>query len=77
MSVDLEKLAKQVDEALAKETPGSLTKWLNERRQNAKTGEKQCNLPVVSGSNYCKECKEPIPDGFLFCSGECKQYYYK
>jgi len=48
MSVDLEKLAKQIDEALAKETPESLTKWLNERRQNAETGEKQCNLPVVS-----------------------------
>lgn len=41
MSVDLEKLAKQVDEVLAKETPESLTKWLNKRRQNANTGEKK------------------------------------
>jgi len=32
MSVNLKKLAKQVDEALAKETKESLTKWLNERR---------------------------------------------
>ena len=34
-------------------------------------------LHSVSGSNYCKQCKEPIPDGFRFCSGECKQYYYR
>ncbi len=32
---------------------------------------------IVSGSNYCKQCKEPIPYGFRFCSGECKQYYYR
>ncbi len=44
MSVDLEKLAKQVDEALAKETPESLNKWLNERRQNAETGESNCTI---------------------------------
>jgi len=35
MSVDLDKLAKKVDKALAKETKESITKWLNERRQNA------------------------------------------
>lgn len=57
MSVDLEKLAKQIDEALAKETPESLTKWLNERRQNAETGEKQCNLPVVNGWHLFSEQK--------------------
>jgi len=47
MSVDLKKLAKRVDEALAKETPESLTKWLNERRQNADTGERQLTIPDV------------------------------
>ena len=35
------------------------------------------NLHSVSGSNCCKQCKEPIEKGFRFCSGECKQYYYR
>jgi hypothetical protein len=35
------------------------------------------DLFVVSGSNCCKQCKEPIEKGFRFCSGECKQYYYR
>lgn len=48
MSVDLDKLAKQVDEALARETSESINKWIEERRRKANTGEKQCNLPVVS-----------------------------
>jgi hypothetical protein len=28
-------------------------------------------------SNCCKQCKGPIEKGFRFCSGECKQYYYR
>jgi hypothetical protein len=48
---------------------GEIWKLLNK-------GEK---LPIdfVSGSNCCKQCKEPIEKGFRFCSGECKQYYYR
>jgi hypothetical protein len=47
MSVDLEKLGRMVDEALANETKESLTKWLNERRQNAETGESNCTIDSV------------------------------
>lgn len=64
MSVDLEKLAKQVDEALAKETPESLTKWLNERRQNAETGEKQCNLPIVTNRTLKDSRKQAYLQGY-------------
>ena len=35
------------------------------------------DLYSVSCSNCCKQCKEPIRKGFRFCSGECKQYYYR
>jgi len=34
-------------------------------------------LPRVSGSNYCKQCGKEIDKQFRFCSGECKQYYYR
>jgi len=38
---------------------------------------KKLTIPVVSESsgNCCKQCKEPIDDGFRFCSGLCKEYY--
>tara|TARA_R110000822_G_scaffold75692_1_gene182093 strand:+ start:924 stop:1175 length:252 start_codon:yes stop_codon:yes gene_type:complete len=38
---------------------------------------RQEDLFSVIGSNCCKQCKEPIEKGFRFCSGECKQYYYR
>lgn len=50
MSVDLEKLGKMVDEALANETKESLTEWLDERRQNAETEESNCTIHSVSNS---------------------------
>ena len=49
MSVDLDKLAKQVDEALAKETKESLTKWLNKRRQK----DERTVMKVVSKGIQC------------------------
>lgn len=57
--------------------------WLEEMLEKAqangadKSTEPALHKHSVSGSNYCKQCKEPIPDGFRFCSGECKQYYYR
>ena len=32
---------------------------------------------VGQSEQLCKQCKEPIEKGFRFCSGECKQYYYR
>ena len=32
---------------------------------------------ICQNCNCCKQCKEPIEKGFRFCSGECKQYYYR
>ena len=58
-----------------------LFKILEETNQNkidAETALEQVfDLFIVSGSNCCKQCKEPIEKGFRFCSGECKQYYYR
>ncbi|MCP4664852.1 MAG: hypothetical protein GY849_00675 [Deltaproteobacteria bacterium] len=42
--IDLKKLEKQVDEALAKETKESLTKWLDEKRKEEEKYEKKDNL---------------------------------
>lgn len=31
----------------------------------------------VSGSNCCKQCGKEIDEPFRFCSGVCKEYYYR
>jgi hypothetical protein len=38
---------------------------------------KHLNISDVSGSNHCKQCKKEIDKGFRFCSGICKEYYYR
>ena len=49
--------------------------WIMDAMQEY--ADQQLRLCNVSGSNCCKQCKEPIEKGFRFCSGECKQYYYR
>lgn len=80
MRVDLDKLAKQVDEALAKETPESLNKWLNERRQNAETGESNCTIDSVmprfnSPKNWTEDYE--LENGNYICRCSlCKEHFY-
>jgi hypothetical protein len=80
MSVDLEKLGKMVDEALANETKESLTEWLDERRQNAKTEESNCTIHSVmprfdSPKNWKEDCE--LENGNYICRCSlCKEYFY-
>ena len=39
--------------------------------------DQQLRLYSVSGSNCCKQCGKEIDEPFRFCSGVCKEYYYR
>ncbi len=55
MALNLEKSAKELDNALEKETPESLTQYLNEKRNSEKKG-------------YCYECMGDLyPGGKCVC----------
>lgn len=51
--MDLEKLGKMVDDALANETKESLTKWLNEHRKNNEENVNQLIKPVTITCRLC------------------------
>ena len=56
----------------------SKKKILNELGYSSNSLDGQpCNIPDVNGSNHCKQCKKEIDKGFRFCSGICKEYYYR
>lgn len=59
-SIDLNKLEQQLDEALAKETPESLNKWLDEEL------EPEPKAPILSNRyDYAEgKCGYVIPDGY-------------
>ena len=63
-SIDLNKLEQQLDEALAKETPESLNKWLDEEL------EPEPKAPILSNRyDYAEgKCGYVIPDGYEFDS---------
>lgn len=53
------------------ELSGQLIHW------NSHTVYDAENAEFYKPDLTCKQCKEPIEEGFRFCSGECKQYYYR
>lgn len=70
--IDLKKIEKNIDEALAKETTESLTKWLIEKREKeAKIIADQAN---VIKSFYCQRDIEMESKCEKQCE-HCKEYY--
>ena len=74
-SIDLNKLEQQLDEALAKETPESLNKWMNEEM---KKGSKLINPKLVG--NECVHFPIPpnmkleVKDGMCYLYRDCGEY---
>lgn len=76
-SIDLNKLEQQLDEALAKETPESLNKWMNEEM---KKGSKLINIEPKLVGNECVHFPIPpnmkleVKDGMCYLYRDCGEY---